>query len=121
MVQSKELARLEKECGVTRISIRNAAKLRQERGVPDEIRLFEDMREDYVVQAIWYQQENGLFDSDHTFTGFSWGYAGEGPRGLRDFFEMCGVPVGQDEIYGWSRSIDIRFKRGDICWEEDVA
>ena len=72
---------LQKECGVTGVSTANSVALLQHIGLPVSITLsFDDVK--------WYQVV-AVFASGytHTFNGFSWGYDGEGCRGLLDFLK----------------------------------
>ena len=36
----------------------------------------------------------------HIFTGFSFGYSGEGPHGLKRFAEIFGIGLSADKIFG---------------------
>ena len=49
--------------------------------------------------------ENGIA----LFSGFGYGYSGEGPRGTIELFKAVGVPTGTDGLYGNTPSI------GDTC------
>ena len=88
---------LQRECGVTRISLDNAAILQQWHGKPRSIALvFEhdehqdpDSEPEAHVRVTW---DDGTIV--HTFTGFAWGYGGEGPRGLRRFLDSAGAGEG---------------------------
>jgi hypothetical protein len=77
--------KLQVECGTTAISLENADLLIRQYGVPEFIELVMGYRQDnYGVLAVWDC-------TMHIFTGFSWGYGGEGPRGLQEFFQVCNV------------------------------
>lgn len=91
---------LEPEEGSTRVSLENASKLLKELGLPDVIHLYWDPQLWYVTEAWW---GNEL----HKFTGFSWGYTGEGPRGLLGFFKMIGMDpsVNIKEIGSWPEKL----------------
>lgn len=75
---------LKEEGGVTRWSLHNARSLIWAHGVPDTVGLYQDERGDWVVEARWPRLS-------HRFLGLSWGYSGEGPRGLEELFEMLGA------------------------------
>ena len=72
------------------VSLRNAARLIGERGVPDRIELRVDCDLGTCVTVEWFSSAGVSW---HTFTGFSWGYCGEGPRGLRMFLSSVGVKI----------------------------
>jgi hypothetical protein len=91
---------LEKECGVTQVSLKNADILIEEHGLPALIHLHLDENKDWLVTATF---EGGV---THAFSGFSWGYCGEGPRGLRTFLDKSGVPTEMDEIAQWKEDLD---------------
>jgi hypothetical protein len=78
--------RLKPEGGVTQISLENALQLIEEKGPPDLVQLINEGKNtsEHAVVATWG-------DFSHTFTGFSWGYGGEGPNGLAKFFRMVGL------------------------------
>jgi hypothetical protein len=79
------------EGGVTQISIENALELLDERGLPDSVQLVNEGENtgEHVVFATWTNPDGA--DFTHKFTGFSWGYRGEGPHGLTAFFEQLGL------------------------------
>ncbi|HLD91291.1 MAG TPA: hypothetical protein VI911_09800 [Patescibacteria group bacterium] len=87
--------KLEPECGVTSISLRNAETLLWAYGTPAEITL------SYHEQADWFRVTVTWTELIHIFTGFSWGYLGTGPHGLEAFFKMVGVETGLNEIASW--------------------
>ena len=79
---------LAEECGVTVNSLENAKIFVKAYGIPEKITLTGDPSEaDYVVNCEWGRLFSLItFD----FTGFSWGYGGEGPRGLYTFLhDIC--------------------------------
>ena len=79
------------ECGVTFNSLENAKMLIKMFGKPDMVSLtYIDDPWEYLVKAEWS-------NSSFTFTGFSWGYYGEGSRGLFEFLQMCGSTLTMDE------------------------
>ena len=86
---------LQNEGGVTAISIANAKRLLDVLGKPERLELTYTDEDWYRVTAVWPLGRN------HTFTGFSWGYNGEGPRGLEIFCRMCGIKVDLPEISRW--------------------
>ena len=75
------------ECGVTVHSTENAEYLNKRFGKPFRIEFYGDKNKcEYYVIATY---QNG---HSHAFTGFSWGYYGEGPTGLHRFLnETCGI------------------------------
>lgn len=76
------------EVGVTRFSLENAKELVAKYGRPFRVELKwvgEGPDWGYYTTAMWKDGKK------HTFTGFAWGYGGEGPRGLKEFFKMIGV------------------------------
>jgi hypothetical protein len=77
------LSELVPERGDTRTSLRNADYLLRAYGKPVRIELING-EDTYGVLAIW----KGTM---HLFTGFSWGYTGEGPSGLDEFLHASGV------------------------------
>lgn len=82
---------LKAEGGVTQISIENAATLIDELGLPDTVQLVNEGENtaEHSVFATWSNPDGT--DVTHKFTGFSWGYRGEGPHGLTAFFEQVGL------------------------------
>jgi hypothetical protein len=82
------------EGGVTQNSLENAEYLNKRFGKPYTIDFCgdEDNGDYYVIPTY----KSGY---THVFTGFSWGYGGEGPRGLHRFLnEICGVKIPMDYI-----------------------
>lgn len=91
--------RLQKERGLTFISRENARFLAETHGRPVSVELRRDRNtntflDEYVVVARYAD------GSSHTFTGFAWGYGGEGPNGLADFLRESGAPLTQQEVFG---------------------
>lgn len=79
------------EGGITQISLENADYLLRHFGLPTHIELIKQ-GDEYLVMATW-------LGTTHLFTGFSWGYGGEGPNGLNRFFKACGLKdIGR---WGW--------------------
>ena len=75
--------KLQQEGRITRISLENADLLIRLYGLPTRIEL-KNIQDEYLVLASW----PGF---THMFSGFSWGYGGEGPSGLNTFFKVCKV------------------------------
>lgn len=84
---------LQPEGGVTQISLENAKALVRERGLPQIVQLVNAGKDasEHEVVATWVGNEDTSPDIEFTFTGFAWGYGGEGPRGLAEFFRMTGL------------------------------
>lgn len=89
--------KVEPECGVSAISLKNLTILIELFGKPKSIGCI-DSRNGPVVMAVW--------DSGYTFTftGFSWGYRGEGPRTLQKALGLLNIAVSMDEIAGWDKT-----------------
>lgn len=87
------------EGGITTRSLHNAHVLIEKRGKPERIVLKWDELEWYTVEAYW----TGF--PVHAFTGFAWGYGGEGPNGLASFFELLGLDIPLSEIAGWDKEL----------------
>jgi len=76
------------ECGVTNVSLENSRRLREEHGRVIAI----DMTRHRDSEKYGYVTTVDFEDGDqHEFTGFSWGYRGEGPHGLAQWAEEEGV------------------------------
>lgn len=75
---------LELENGSTRTSLFNADYFLRVFGKPLSIELINGEDCNYGVLVIWKS-------TMHLFTGFSWGYTGEGPSGLDEFLHASGV------------------------------
>lgn len=89
--------KLQREGGVTQISLSNGRKLKQLHGRVVKVylyyaRLRPDWPPDYLVRVTYAD------GTVHDFTGFSWGYGGEGPRGLRDWAAENDVPLDGQRI-----------------------
>lgn len=80
---------LVKEGGTTRVSLVNLDILGVF-GIPVEIRVHWSTQEWFKVRVAW-EDRNGE-EVSHVFTGFSWGYFGEGPRGLEEALKAWGAP-----------------------------
>jgi len=88
------------EGGVTTISLHNAHVLIHEYGLPERVELFQDPKDGHLVEMWWSD-----IHADR-LTGFSWGYGGEGPRGLEQFFKMLNFspPIGIHQIGLWPQN-----------------
>lgn len=89
--------KLEKECGVTEKSLNNALLLLTNLGKPTSVTLVEEPQEWYV-DTHWESLEYGHQDSNHRFSGFSWGYGGEGPHGLMTFLTALGLENVSEQV-----------------------
>ena len=106
---------LQVEGGVTALSLHNAKVLIERFGLPDSVELFRSPIHGHALRALWFTRREGWAERgpEWTFTGFPWGYGGEGPHGLETFFEMLNLPIGIREIAGWSGFMGPRiFVRG---------
>jgi len=85
---------LRKEGGVTRFSLENNRRLTKRLGRPVRVECHYDPN-----VAEWYRVK-AFYDSGdaHEFTGFAWGYQGEGPRGLLEFCQYNEIPLTAEEI-----------------------
>lgn len=100
---------LEPECGVTKVSLKNAFTLLVHNGRPDRIELALVV-EDPVGGALKYHTTVEWFVPAHknrvgemrwhTFTGFSWGFHGTGPSGLQSFLAAVDLSISRGEIAG---------------------
>ena len=85
---------LSQEGGITEIALQNAETLRQALGAPVRVELHMDPN-----GVEWYRTRAFYDTGDHhTFTGFGWGYTGEGPRGLASFCQQNDIPLTINEI-----------------------
>ena len=97
-------ARTVPEGGVTANSLHNVHVLFAKRGRPTILELRYDVEEWCVVDATFRD------GSSYHFTGFSWGYGGEGPHGLAQFFAFCGLSeVSLDVIARWSQDFRMTY------------
>ena len=82
------------EGGVTRISLQNERRLGKRLGRPVRVELH------YNPDGVEWYQVKAMYDSgdSHVFTGFSWGYSGEGPRGLLEFCQRNDIPLAMKDI-----------------------
>lgn len=82
------------ECGVTRVSLTNEGRLSKALGRPVRVELL------YNPTIVEWYRVRAMYDSgdSHVFTGFSWGYNGEGPRGLLKFCQRNDLPLTMEEI-----------------------
>jgi len=87
--------------GATRASIANARLIK---GAGYEIA--DDPVYEYDKTGVnWDLEVDFVRPSDghratHNFDGFSWGYSGEGPRGLIEFSDIFGLGLDKDKILG---------------------
>lgn len=114
----KTTNRIQKEEGVTRISLENARQLIAERGIPARVEIYcrgtgaALHGNEQLVEVQWPGEFN-----PHVFNGFSWGYLGdlgEGPRGLHEFFNMIDVwpRISRRQIAGWPEKMTMVLVRG---------
>lgn len=83
---------------MTRISLENAKFLAETRGRPVSVELRRDAGAAGFLDA--YRVVARYVDgSSHEFTGFGWGYGGEGPNGLADFLRDSNVPLRREEVF----------------------
>lgn len=87
-----------REGGVTKISLDNGERLRRAFGLPIAVRLVytTDGPDWYRVFACYMPPNSD--PRVHVFTGFSWGYGGEGPRGLAEWCKANDVPLDMPAI-----------------------
>ncbi|MFA7218936.1 MAG: hypothetical protein WC119_00225 [Synergistaceae bacterium] len=78
-----KIPEMRKEGGVTIYSLHNAKLLINKFGKPDRVIL------NYVVDPWDYVCIAEWGNDSFTFSGFSWGYYGEGSRGLAEFLNLC--------------------------------
>lgn len=92
---------LQEEGGITQVSLENAKTLMKRYPRIIKIVLYIDKNE-HLVDVVFAD----MFESyTHAFSGFSWGYIGEGPRGLKTFLKMANIDVSREEIASWSQSV----------------
>lgn len=75
------------ECGVTNISLKNGEVLLKALGFPVRVELHQGLFGVFLVVAMYTSGD--WFE----FTGFGWGYGGEGPRGLRAWCQSNKIPL----------------------------
>lgn len=108
----KQVPMIAGEGGITSVSLENAETLIKRFGLPTRVELYWDKQDWACVDAAF--EGYGMFH----FTGFSWGYGGEGPNGLAKFFKMLKVwpPITINQIAKWpdeERFTDMTFIRGE--------
>ena len=97
------MAGLQKEVGVTEISLSNGAILTKALGKPALIVLTAEAgpkinsQMEQTVTAYW-GDSSPIKRHKFKFNGFSWGYAGEGPRGLFKYLTGLGVKTNMARI-----------------------
>lgn len=94
-LQAIHVPGIQPEVGITGVSVSNARILTSEVGKPALVVLSKEGK-DYITTAYWGEltvkkaiYKRYLF----RFTGFSWGYSGEGPNGLLNYLKDLGVKV----------------------------
>lgn len=81
------------EGGITQTSLKNDRRLTKRLGSPIRLELH------YSKTGEWYRAVAMYMSGDrHEFTGFAWGYGGEGPRGLLEFCQRHDIPLDLDTI-----------------------
>jgi len=90
---------IEPECGVTQVSLSNGRALLAEHGFPCWVRLHDDSE---CTTVVGYPDGH-----QHVFTGFGWGYGGEGPHGLAEWATENRVPLSFDEVVRLSGTGDV--------------
>jgi hypothetical protein len=100
---------LEPEGGVTEVSLRNAELIVKQHGLPSRLDFKANKAKcDYFVVASFPD------DFNFVFSGFSWGYEGEGPSGLTQFFILAQVNLNRDNI-----PMD-KYERTDCSWFRNI-
>lgn len=89
------------EGGITQTSLKNDRRLTKRLGAPCRLELHYSKTGEWYRAVAFYQ--NG---DQHVFTGFAWGYSGEGPRGLLEFCQHHEIPLDADEIDELSNNIE---------------
>ncbi len=85
--------KLKEDC-TTRRSKANSKTLVAKHGIPLEVKIEGDP--DQAIYRVTAMFRDGV---EHTFRGFSLGYAGEGPRGLYEFLkDTCQMKINFDQI-----------------------
>jgi hypothetical protein len=92
----KKPIKFKPEGGVTRFSLENARMILEagylfERGIMQ----YDNVSGDWWVTA-FFNRDGEV--ASHKFGGFSFGYSGEGPRGLIEFSEMFGIGLNAGKI-----------------------
>ena len=82
--------------GVTRYSLA-AMKHLPKIGTPSRVRGYLYKSGDIVFPAVKVYGDKGTI----RFSGFSWGYCGEGPRGLQTLFDTLGIQRDATTIGNW--------------------
>ena len=76
------------EGGITQTSLKNDRRLTKRLGSPIRLELH------YSKTGEWYRAVAMYESGDrHEFTGFAWGYPGEGPRGLLELCQRHNIPL----------------------------
>ena len=83
---------LEEECGVTSISLKRVTYFKQQGWKPFKIQIQGSNTAD-VKTDVWFRDERKNKDIFFSFTGFSIGYGGTGPRGFQEFLNMFDIKL----------------------------
>lgn len=81
------------EGGITQTSLKNDRRLTKRLGSPIRIELHHSNGGEWYRVVAMYESGDR-----HEFTGFAWGYGGEGPRGLLEFCQRHNIPLTAQEI-----------------------
>ena len=85
--------------GATRDSMENARRLKAAGyALVNGDMTFDMKKAEWQVKAYFFRKLDGS-DGVHIFKGFSFGYGGEGPHGLRDFLALFGWSPKEDKIF----------------------
>ena len=92
----KKPIKFKPEGGVTRFSLENARMILEagyqfERGIMQ----YDNVNGDWWV-TVFFNRDGEV--ASHKFGGFSFGYSGEGPRGLIEFSKMFAIGLNSDKI-----------------------
>lgn len=86
--------RLLNEGGITQTSLKNGKRLAKRLGPPVRVEAhFNPNGSEWYRVIAFYESGDS-----HTFTGFAWGYGGEGPRGFAEWCEANEIPLTLKEI-----------------------
>jgi len=96
--QVVKMLQLKRE-GATRDSLENARRIK-EAGylLVDGTFTYDSKHIEWITEARFRWVVDGSTET-HTFNGFSFGYHGEGPRGLQEFLKMFGWHPNDDKIF----------------------
>lgn len=104
---------LRKEKGITRVSLENNRRLTKRLGRPVRVECH------YDPDGVDWYTVKAFYDTGHTheFTGFAWGYTGEGPHGLLEFCQYNGIDLEIGDI----AKFDSRTEGIAWVWPEDSS